>query len=159
MHDAQERTLVFLPVCLNISNVRIVMIGGGRVAEHKLNGLLRFTKAVTVVAPEVSEAIRASGVTVRAEAYHAGVLEGAGLVYACTNDAALNRQVREDAHARGLLVNVADAPELCDFVSPAVVVRGEMAIAVSSQARNVKRAIAWRDRIGELLDDDQFDGL
>lgn len=151
--------MTFLPVCLNITDARIVMIGGGRVAEHKLKTLLQFTRAITVVAPEVSAAICASGVEVRRESYHAGVLDGAGLVYACTNDPGVNQRVREDAHARGLLVNVADAPALCDFVSPAVLVRGEMAIAVSSQARNVKRAIAWRDRIAELLDDDQFDGL
>lgn len=151
--------MTFLPVCLNVTNARIVMIGGGRVAEHKLKTLLHFTRAITVVAPHVSEAIRASGVNVREEPYRAELLDGAWLVYACTNDPAVNQRVREDAHARGLLVNVADAPALCDFVSPAVLVRGEMAIAVSSQARNVKRAIAWRDRINELLDDDQFDGL
>jgi precorrin-2 dehydrogenase/sirohydrochlorin ferrochelatase len=151
--------MTFLPICLHLRDARIVVVGGGRVAEQKLRTLLQFTRMITVVAPRVCAAIHAAGVTVQTTAYEPACLDGATLVYACTNDAAVNARVCADAHARGQLVCVADAPALCDFVSPAVVTHDGMVVAVSSHARQVRRAVAWRDRIKELLDDDQFDGL
>jgi precorrin-2 dehydrogenase / sirohydrochlorin ferrochelatase len=72
-------------------------------------------------------------------------------VFACTGDGDLNRRVVSDARRLGILVGAADDPEYCDFISPAIFRKGYMSVAVSSNARNVKKSIAWRDRIEELF--------
>ncbi len=146
--------MTFLPVCLNITAKRIVIIGGGRAAEHKLVALVTYTTNITVIAPQVSPRIRAMPVAIQEEAYTEAVLEGAFLVYACTDDAALNRRICHAAHRRGALVNSAGAVASSDFTSPAIFRRGVMSVAVSSNATDASRAIRWRERIKEFLDDD-----
>jgi precorrin-2 dehydrogenase/sirohydrochlorin ferrochelatase len=148
--------MTFLPVCLNITGKRIVIIGGGRAAEHKLAALVKYTTNITVVAPQVSPCIRAMPVAIREEAYHEAVLEDAFLVYACTDDAALNSQICHAAHRHGVLVNSAGAVAASDFTSPAIFQRGVMSVAVSSNATDAGRAIRWRERIKEFLGDDSI---
>lgn len=131
-----------------------MVIGGGAVARQKLEGLLRFTREVTVIAPEISAEVREMGPRLVEKAYAPGMLEDFALVYACTNDRSVNRRVRDDARALGIPVCVADDPELCDFISPAVFTKGPMTVAVSSGGADVRRAIAWRDRIRELAEND-----
>ncbi len=140
----------FLPVCLKIENSRILVVGGGHVAEQKVRNLLPYTSAITVVAPRVLPEIVAAGVTVRLETYRESLLEGFRLVYACTDARDLNRSIRNDAHRRGILVCCADDPDACDFVSPAIHRRDAISVAVSSDATDVKRAVAWRDAIRRL---------
>jgi len=142
---------VYLPLCLNITGKRIVVIGGGAAAVHKVRGLVRYTHEITVVAPRVARAISALGVTVVRARYHPRLLAGAGLVYACTDIRETNRRICTAARKRGIIANSADDPAASDFVSPAIFKQGVMSIAVSSNATNVKRAIAWRDEIRKLF--------
>lgn len=140
----------FLPICLQLSGRSVLVVGGGRVAAQKVRILSGYGADVTVAAPRVSEQVRANGVKVLERPYAPDLLEGRGLVYACTDDRAVNRRIGEDARARGILVNVADDPEVCDFTSPAIHQSGDMSVAVSSDAKNVKRAVAWRNVIRRL---------
>ncbi len=142
----------FLPICFNIENADILMVGGGKVAQHKLAALRLYTERITICAPEIHPEIRSSGLNLMEQAYRPEVLSGFTLVYACTNNAQLNHQVARDARTRGILVNIADDPERCDFVSPAIFKQGAMSVAVSSDATDVKLAIAWRDKIRDLLE-------
>jgi siroheme synthase-like protein len=142
----------FLPICVNVDSARIVMVGGGKVALHKLKALLQYTRDVTVVGREVRPEVKALGIEVKEQSYEPSVLDGARLVYAATNDRELNRRVRGDAHARGMLVNVVDDAELCDFISPAIYKRGHMSVAVSSNGEDVKASLAWRTSIRNLLE-------
>lgn len=141
--------LQFLPVSLNISGKRILMVGGGRIASHKIELLWPFTQNITVVAPEILPEVRNKGIELREKPFDESDLEGIFLVYTCTNLRELNAAVREAAHRRGILVNVVDNPVLCDFVSPAIIKDGHMTIAVGSNAQNVHKAIAWRNIIRE----------
>lgn len=144
----------FLPVGLNIHNKKILMVGGGEVAAHKLAALLKFTKKIYVVAPEILPEIKKSGVVCREKAYERKDLEGFGIVYACTDQRDVNRRVCADARRHGCLVNVADDPSRCDFISPAIYKKGHMTVAVGSDGRAVKKAVAWRDRIRKVYDND-----
>jgi len=141
----------FLPICIRIADRKVLIVGGGKIALQKLQTLLLYTRDVLVRAPEVAPEIALSGIAIDGQPYGSECLEGIGLVFACTNDPAVNRRVVCDARARGILVCSADDPEACDFVSPAIFKEGHMSIAVSSDARDVKKAISWRNSIRRLL--------
>ncbi len=141
----------FLPICVNVDGARIVIVGGGSVALQKVKALVQYTKNITVCAPEVNPTIKSFGVNVLERIYLPDVLEGALLAYACTDDSRLNRRIRDDAHRYGIFVNVADNPELCDFVSPAIFKQGTMSVAVSSNGQQVKASVSLRNAICALL--------
>lgn len=144
----------FLPVCLNIENAKIAVIGGGKAAEQKLKTLLLYTDNIIVCAPEINDAIRAMPVTCLQRPYEEGVLEGIRIVYACTDRKHVNRQIATDARRLNIWICAADDPEVCDFISAAIFKKGNMSVAVSSNAREVKRSVAWRNRIAEIFKDD-----
>lgn len=149
MHKETPNT-TFLPVALNITGKRIVIIGGGKVGLHKATILSRFTQEATVVSPEFREGFRELPFTLVRKAYEEEDLRGAFLVYICTENEELNARIKRDAEAQGVLASVCDNPPLCDFISPAIFRAGHISIAVSTNAREVRRAIRIRDRIKEL---------
>ncbi|HRZ86567.1 MAG TPA: NAD(P)-dependent oxidoreductase [bacterium] len=142
----------FMPVAIGMKGRDVLIVGGGNVAGQKIASLLRFTRRITVVAPEISDAVRKSGVKRIVREYRSGDLRGKGIVYACTGSAALNRRIRRDARAAGVLVNVVDNPAMSDFVSPAIYRAGHMAVAVTSNGLDVKRAVRWRNAIKEYFE-------
>ncbi|MDR0697844.1 MAG: bifunctional precorrin-2 dehydrogenase/sirohydrochlorin ferrochelatase [Tannerella sp.] len=147
----KKEDLMFLPVSVNITNKKILIIGGGKVGYHKATILRGFTDNVTVVSPEFQEGFEGLPFTLVKKEYGKEDLEGMFLVYICTENEALNVRVKNDAETLGILASVCDNPELCDFISPAICKNGNVTIAVSSNARNVRRSIAIRDRICDLI--------
>jgi siroheme synthase-like protein len=149
--NISDNALTFLPIGINISGKTLLIIGGGRVALHKAKILLRFTDNIKVVSQEFIEGFDSLPLTLLKQTYSAETLEGAFLVYACTDDSAVNARIRSDGAARGLLVSVCDNPKQCDFISPAIHREGHFTVAVSSDGRDVRRSIAIRDRIAAML--------
>ncbi len=143
-----------MPIAIDVKGKKILLIGGGRIAWHKIESLQQYADNIQVVALEVSEKIKASGILYQEKSYDPSDLEGATLVYACTNISQLNQQVLEDGHQLNLLVNVVDSPAHCDFVSPAIYRRNYISVAVTSNAQDVYEAIAIRNRIKEMLNHD-----
>jgi precorrin-2 dehydrogenase/sirohydrochlorin ferrochelatase len=146
--------MTFLPITLNITDKKILLIGGGRIASHKIGFLEQFTSNISVVAMEVIDIIKEKGIKYSEKPYEKSDLEGAFLVYACTNIVDLNLRVRADAHSLGILVNLVDNPTYCDFVSPAIYKRNHITVSVGSNAQEVHRAIAVRNKIKEFLEND-----
>ncbi len=142
---------MYLPVFFNLKKKRILVVGGGRVARQKLKTILLFSKNVTVAAPQILRAIRNSRVTCLSRKYGRDLLQGFHLVYACTNDCELNRQIKRDAARLHILVNVADDKKLCNFISPAVFKHKTMTVAVCSGGTNPAKSARWRDAIKEFL--------
>lgn len=123
------------PINVSLRGRLALMVGAGRVGRRKLEKLLRAGARVRLVEPKPDQSILNMAKTGRLElepVYRPELLDGASLVFAATSDPALNRAVAEAARARGIWVNVADAPELSDFTLPAVVERGEFKIAVTT---------------------------
>lgn len=147
----------FIPICLRISDRKVLVVGGGRVARQKLETLLQYTRDVMVRAPQVVKEIEEMGIAVERVPYQPDCLEGVGLVFACTDDRAVNRRVVDDARARAILACAADDPDHSDFVSPAILKEGYMSVAVSSDARDVKRAISWRDSFRRLVEHEDLE--
>ncbi len=147
----------FLPISINIENETILIIGGGKVAIHKIESLERFTHRIKVIAKEVLPEIRQRGfIEVVEKAYEPGDLTDHLLVYAATNDSVLNYRIRKDGQERRAIVNVVDKPENCDFVSPAIYKQENMTVAVSSNGENVFAAIHWRNQIRDLAQSNQI---
>ncbi|TMK60902.1 MAG: bifunctional precorrin-2 dehydrogenase/sirohydrochlorin ferrochelatase [Actinobacteria bacterium] len=138
--------------CLRLSARPCLVVGGGEVGLEKVEGLLACDADVTLVAPEaVSELqeLAAEG-SIRWErrAFEPGDLDGRFLVIAATADTDVNISVYEEAERRAMLVNVVDVPPLCNFILPAIVRTGPLAIAISTAgaspalAKRMKREIA-----------------
>jgi uroporphyrin-III C-methyltransferase/precorrin-2 dehydrogenase/sirohydrochlorin ferrochelatase len=126
----------FLPVFLDLRGRRVLLVGGGRVALRKAEIIVRCGARFDVVAPEVHPALhalaQANGGSVRLAPFAAADLEGATLVFSATGIGAVDRELRDHARARGIPVNVADTPELCDFILPAIVDRSPVIAAFST---------------------------
>ncbi len=122
------------PVNLKVGGRLCVIIGGGRVALRKTEGLLECEAEVKVIAPALDDGFK--GLRGRfeyvARPYRWGDLDGAFLAIAATDDETTNRAVEEEAHGRHMLLNVVDRPEQCNFYVPSVVRRGELMITVST---------------------------
>jgi siroheme synthase-like protein len=123
--------------CLKLKGKRCLVIGGGEVGLGKVEGLLACEADVTLIAPHavapLQEYARERSIAWQPRAYAgAGDLEGAFLVIAATDDTELNIRVFEDAERRSMLVNVVDVPPLCNFILPAIVRTGPLAIAIST---------------------------
>jgi len=144
------------PIVLEGTAISALVVGGGRVAERKARALVEAGAQVHVVAPSVSDHIQSIAATcdrlrITRERYAREHIDGATLVIAATDDPAVNALVRADARAAGRLVNVVDAPDTGDFISPAVHRCGDIVVAVS--AGGVPQAAARiRDSIARTID-------
>ncbi len=145
-----KEAVTFLPISVNITGKKIVIVGGGKVGYHKAVILRRFTEQATVVSPVFHEGFDELPFRKVKKQYEKKDLEAAFLVYVCTEDPAVNAQVKKDAVELGILTSVCDDPLLCDFVSPAIYKEGHFTIAVSSNAQDVRQSIRIRNRIKEL---------
>ena len=141
----------YLPVSLNISDQKILIIGGGQSALKKIRILQRFEANLEVVAENITEEILSSGITCFKKRYDKSDLKGYLMLYSCTNNEELDIQIAQDGKEAGVLVNIHDKPALCQFVSPAIYKEGNIMVAVSSNAENVYESIRLRNLIQEYL--------
>ncbi|HRX13023.1 MAG TPA: bifunctional precorrin-2 dehydrogenase/sirohydrochlorin ferrochelatase [Draconibacterium sp.] len=141
----------FLPISIDISSQKILIIGGGESAFKKLKILQRFDAEVEVIALNVCDEIKQSGINYVERKYEKKLLKGYLMLYSCTNDFELDKQILADGKEMGVLVNIHDKPELCQFVSPAIYKNGDLTVAVGSNARNVHESIRIRNEIQEFL--------
>ena len=151
------------PIFLKLTGRRCVVVGAGHLAESKIASLRAADAAVTVIAPEASEAIAeqaaAGELTLQRRPYQQGDLAGAFLVVAATNDPAVNRAVFAEATATGVLSNAVDDPPFCDFYFPSVVRRGDLQIAISTAGNSPALAQQLRKELNEQLPLDLGDWL
>jgi siroheme synthase-like protein len=145
----------YYPVFLDLRGRPCLVVGGGGVAHRKIVGLLRAEAAVQVVAPAVVDSIEelaARGeLTIIARPYASEDVRGFQLVVAATDEPEVDRRVSADAREAGVLVNVVDAPELSQFIAPAVLERGDLQIAVSTSGASPAFAVFVRDRVAAAI--------
>jgi precorrin-2 dehydrogenase / sirohydrochlorin ferrochelatase len=146
----------FYIACLKLSGRRCVVVGGGEIGLEKVEGLLACDADVTVIAPDAGpelEALAAEGSIRWERRTYAGEhdLEGVFLVIACTDDTDVNIGVYDDAERRAMLVNVVDVPPLCNFILPAIVRTGPLAIAISTAGASPALAKRMKAEVAELF--------
>jgi len=146
----------FLPISLDIAGQTILIIGGGNDAFKKLEILQRFNADVEVLALKVCDKIKNSGVVYYETAYQKELLKGYLMLYSCSNNPELDLQIVEDGKEMGVLVNIHDKPELCQFVSPAIYRNGKITVAVGSNGEDVYESIRLRNTIQEFLTEKYF---
>jgi siroheme synthase-like protein len=144
----------FYIACLKLAGRRCAVVGGGDIGLEKVEGLLACDGEVTLIAPEAIEPLRelADEGSIRWERRtYAGPadLEGVFMVIAATNDTDVNISVYEDAERRAMLVNVVDVPPLCNFILPAIVRTGPLAIAISTAGASPALAKRIRNEIAD----------
>ena len=142
----------FYIACLKLSGRKCVVVGGGEIGLEKVEGLLACDGDVTLVAPDAIESLRQladeGSITWERREYHPSDLEGTFMVIASTDDTDVNIGIYEDAEKRAMLVNIVDVPPLCNFILPAIVRTGPLAIAISTAgaspalAKRIKAEIA-----------------
>ena len=147
----------FYIACLKLTGRRCVVIGGGDVGLEKVEGLLACDAAVTLIAPEANAELtalaREGSIEWLAREYRSGDLEAAFLAIAATSETDTNIRVYEDAEQRAMLVNVVDVPPLCNFILPAIVRSGPLAIAISTAGASPALAKRMKREIAELFGD------
>lgn len=141
----------FMPVSLNITDKKILIIGGGNVAAKKIKIIEQFTNEITVIAANICKEIKTGKISCNEKEYHKSDLAGYHIIYACTNNEKLNRRIKMDCEDIGKLINVVDNPGLSDFASPAIFKKGKMTVAVGSNAQNVIESIELRNKIKDFL--------
>jgi len=130
----------YYPVNLDIRQRNCLVVGGGQVATRKVRGLLKCGALVTVVSPKASEQIAQMAIheeiVWHKREYVSSDMQERFLVIGATDDESLNRKIHADAVNSKVLCNIADRPEICNFILPAVVQRGDLIITASTSGQS-----------------------
>src|SRR6478735_7307949 len=143
----------FYIACLKLTGRRCVVVGGGEIGLEKVEGLLACDGRVVLVAPEAEPELqklaREGSIEWIRREYERGDLEATFIAIAATNDTDVNIAVYNDAEQRAMLVNVVDVPPLCNFILPAIVRTGPLAIAISTAGASPALAKRMKTQIAE----------
>jgi precorrin-2 dehydrogenase/sirohydrochlorin ferrochelatase len=145
----------FYIACLKLTGRRCVVVGGGEIGLEKVEGLLACDGRVVLIAPEAEPELQRLAAEGSIEwirrPYETGDLEATFIAIAATNDTDVNIRVYNDAEARAMLVNVVDVPPLCNFILPAILRTGPLAIAISTAGASPALAKRMKREISELF--------
>ncbi len=148
----------FFPINIEISNRKIVVVGGGAVAERKISRIVAAGGNPIVIAPQLTGTLvklrEKSAITHLARQYQDGDLCGAFLAIAATNDKAVNTAVATEAEGCSVLADICNVPEKSSFTMPAVLTRGDLVIAVSTGGKSPALAKKIRDTLAESFGDE-----
>ena len=130
---------MYYPIVLKIGRKPVLVVGGGEVAEAKVNALLDAGARVTVVSPQATAQLRtlaqAGAILWHPRRYQASDVEGAFLVISATNDQGIQEAVWQDAQRRSVLVNTVDQSDRCDFILPSVIREQDVLVTVSTSGK------------------------
>jgi siroheme synthase-like protein len=152
--------MAYYPIFVDVSDKRALVVGGGKVGEEKVMGLLRADMAgrITVVAPELLPALQRLHSEGKfewwARPYREGDMEGFDFVMVATDDGAINAQVAAEGKRRKIWVNAADDPKNCDFILPAVIRQGQVVVAASTGGASPALARRLREELTDFLSED-----
>ncbi len=148
------------PVFLKTSNLRILVVGGGFVAEEKLNFLTKsspdsnFTVLAPMIRPETLKLIDSYNGRIIMDTYDVKYLKGYHVVIATTDKPEVNLRIYEDCRSLDKLVNVADNPPLCDFYMGGIVTKGHVKVAISTNGKSPTTAKRLRQFFEEIIPED-----
>jgi precorrin-2 dehydrogenase / sirohydrochlorin ferrochelatase len=130
----------YYPVNLNIEDRKCLVVGGGPVAFRKARMLMDCGAEVTVVSMDFCDEFQKlknmSSISLVQRKYFSSDLDGKFLVISATDDSELNRRISADAEKKNMLCNIADVPDICNFILPSVIRRGDLVVSVSTSGRS-----------------------
>jgi len=144
------------PIFLKLESLRLLIVGGGPVAAEKLTAVLSNSPrtSIKLVTKEISKPVSdliegKENIQLITRAFEVADLNDIDLVISAINDKETSAKIRQEAHKKGLLVNVADTPDLCDFYLSSIVQKGNLKLAISTNGQSPTAA----KRIKEMLQD------
>lgn len=148
------------PIFLKVSELEVLIVGGGNVALEKLAFLLKSSPNANVtlvskkIIPEIIELEERYGVKTICQPYQYSLLKDMHIVIAATDNLEVNKQVHADCKKRNILINVADNPPYCDFYMGAIVTKGNVKLAISTNGKSPTMAKRLRQFFEAVLPDD-----
>lgn len=148
----------FYPIFLDLKNKPVLVVGGGNIAQDKVEKLLAANAQITIVSPNLNEylakLVENRTVDYRCKDFEESDLDGKFLVISATGNTEFNREVSRIAESLQILYNVVDQPELCNFIVPALVTRGSLQIAISTGGKSPTVAQKVKKEIESLIGDE-----
>lgn len=148
-------TMKYYPIFVRVAGRRCLVVGGDDLAAAKTRGLLDAGAQVTVISPTLCDTLQsladAGGLVHEARDYAAGDVAGFFLAFSATGADGVDRRIAADAAAAGVMLNVIDRTELCDFIAPAVVRRDDLVVAISTSGASPALAKSLRRRLEDEL--------
>jgi precorrin-2 dehydrogenase / sirohydrochlorin ferrochelatase len=141
----------YYPIYVQLNEQPCVVIGGGKIAEGKVDGLLAANAKVKIISPELTphlnDLVKQDQIEYAARNYQAGDLTGAFMVICATDQTDINHQVWQEASANQQLVNVVDDTPRCNFIAPAILRKGDLNIAISTGGKAPALAVRLKERL------------
>lgn len=141
----------YFPIYLEIKGKKVLVVGGGIVAQRKIESLLETGALIVVVSIKVTNQIRQfekeGRIKIIGRQYEESFLENVFMVIAATDNAELNHRVSKDAREKGLLINAVDQPQDCNFIFPSVMKRGDLTLAISTSGKSPALARKIREQL------------
>lgn len=141
----------YYPVFIQLRQQACVVIGGGKIAEGKVEGLLAAEANVTVVSPDLTPRLyylaEEKKISYVARTYQPGDLTGAFIVICATDQTEINHQVWQEANSNRQLVNVVDDTLRCNFIAPSILRQGDLTIAISTSGKAPALAVRLKERL------------
>lgn len=145
----------YFPLFVDISEKKILVIGGGNIAMRRIETLLEFADNITTVAPKITDRLMKLSQEKQIhwvnDVYREEMLEGSDLVLAATDDEACNEKIVEDCKKRGILVNASHKKELCDFYFPGIIKQGNLVVGFNSSGSSHREVKEAREKIEFML--------
>ena len=143
--------MAYFPIFLDLEGKKVIVVGGGSVAQRKIQTLIEYGAKVEVISRDLTtqleQLISENRIRQIGRQFEERHLDGAFMVIAATDDARLNHEISMMARERGVLINTVDQPEDCNFIVPSVLKRGELVIAVSTSGRSPALAKKVRESL------------
>lgn len=151
----QRESKDFFPLFFRLSGRKVLIVGGGEVAERKVKQLVKFGAKITLISPRITEklsVLAADGEIIwQKRSYRSPEAQGYSLVIATTDSREVNRRIYDDAVEMNIPLNVVDEPELCTIYFPAVINRGDFTIAMGSDGRAPFLTRAVKEELEKLI--------
>lgn len=145
----------YYPIFLDLDNQKVLVVGGGEVAERKIKNLLIYGCQISIISPHLTPHLKE--LVARRRIHHlpheslGAVMDDAFMVIAATDNPKVNSQIASQAKERGLLVNVVDQPGDCNFIMPSIVKRGDLQIAISTAGKSPALAKKLRTEMERMF--------
>ncbi len=153
-----KKKLSYYPAFLNLSGKKCAVFGGGQIALRKVKMFLDFGAEVEAISPELCpelvQLVSSGTINAVTRGYQPGDLRGVFFAIAATDDRNANVEIAREGRREGVLVNVVDVPELCDFIVPSYLRRGDLTIAISTTGQSPALARKIRARLEREFDEE-----
>ena len=147
--------MAYFPMLMNMTDLKILVIGGGAIATEKLEKLIDFSSNITIISPKVEENtdifIEKYGLTLHRRAYLKGDIEGFDIVVVATDTIELHKEIYEESRGSKTLINSVDDTQYCDFIFPSYIKRDDLTIAFSTGGASPAFAKQLRQYIEKII--------